>query len=441
VSQDPSQAGSVAARARDAVRRGDLAGAEDAFSALLRLRPADRGALSFLAVRALERGDHAGGIRISREACRHHPADPALWTNLATGLAMAGDWPAARAAAEQGLAHGPDRAELWMLAGVAALAGGDRGYAIGAAARSEALLPRLAWRVTTGELPPALQPLHRAQLALRDEERRARLLASVAMPAAGGADALGDRLRAYVASLLGEPPDYADLLQRPARGYLPGLAARPFFEPDRLPGLTALEASWQVVREELQALLDSAPGTLEPYVGADLAMPAGWDHLKGRRDWASLHLWSQGRRQDANCARFPRTAALMESLPLARIASSSPEVFFSILEPGAHIPPHFGITNVKLATHLALDVPEGCAIRVGDQTRTWREGRCLAFDDSFEHEAWNHGSRRRAVLIFDVWHPGLSAAERTAVARLGEADQAFAEWWAAQALSPQPPRT
>ena len=39
-------------------------------------------------------------------------------------------------------------------------------------------------------------------------------------------------------------------------------------------------------------------------------------------------------------------------------------------------------------------------------------------DDSFDHEAWNHSARHRTVLIFDVWHPALTAIERHALARL-----------------------
>jgi aspartyl/asparaginyl beta-hydroxylase (cupin superfamily) len=39
------------------------------------------------------------------------------------------------------------------------------------------------------------------------------------------------------------------------------------------------------------------------------------------------------------------------------------------------------------------------------------EGKCLVFDDYFEHEAWNHADGDRIVLIVDMWHPSLSAAE------------------------------
>jgi aspartyl/asparaginyl beta-hydroxylase (cupin superfamily) len=77
-----------------------------------------------------------------------------------------------------------------------------------------------------------------------------------------------------------------------------------------------------------------------------------------------------------------------------------------------HISPHRGPTNLRLRCHLAIKVPTGdCAIRVGEQTRHWREGTCLVFDDHLEHEAWNHTDEDRIVLIVDLWHPALSATE------------------------------
>jgi len=37
------------------------------------------------------------------------------------------------------------------------------------------------------------------------------------------------------------------------------------------------------------------------------------------------------------------------------------------------------------------------------------------FDDTILHEAWNNSDRLRVVLIFDVWHPMLTALERDLV--------------------------
>jgi aspartate beta-hydroxylase len=105
-------------------------------------------------------------------------------------------------------------------------------------------------------------------------------------------------------------------------------------------------------------------------------------------------------------------------MPLVRVRDHAPETLYSVLRPGTHILPHRGVTNTRLVTHLPLIVPPDCALRVGGETHVWQEGRCVTFDDTFEHEAWNHSERDRVVLIVDSWNPDLSEAERAAVADL-----------------------
>ena len=63
-------------------------------------------------------------------------------------------------------------------------------------------------------------------------------------------------------------------------------------------------------------------------------------------------------------------------------------------------------------------MPPDCALRVGGQIHEWKEGRCVTFDDTYLHEAWNNSSETRVVLIVDSWNPDLSEIERVAVADL-----------------------
>ena len=157
---------------------------------------------------------------------------------------------------------------------------------------------------------------------------------------------------------------------------------------------------------------------ITPYIAMAPGTPASkWSALDQSLDWGAFHLWKEGERIDANCARAPRTTALVESLPLCRIEGRAPAVFFSILKAGSHIPPHTGVTNVRSIVHLPLIVPDGCAFRVGGETREWRAGEAFAFDDTIEHEAWNRSDRDRAVLIIDTWNPHLSEHEREMICR------------------------
>ena len=91
---------------------------------------------------------------------------------------------------------------------------------------------------------------------------------------------------------------------------------------------------------------------------------------------------------------------------------------FSMLAPRTRIPAHTGVANTRLVCHLPLIVPSGCGFRVGDTVREWREGEAFVFDDTIEHEAWNDSDQLRVVLIFDLWAPALSEAERIAVAAI-----------------------
>jgi len=63
-------------------------------------------------------------------------------------------------------------------------------------------------------------------------------------------------------------------------------------------------------------------------------------------------------------------------------------------------------------------IPEGCRFRVGADVRTWKKGHAWVFDDSIEHEAWNDSDEIRIILIFDIWNPLLSLAERDLVRAL-----------------------
>ena len=110
-----------------------------------------------------------------------------------------------------------------------------------------------------------------------------------------------------------------------------------------------------------------------------------------------------------NAALCPRTAEIIYSIP--QILSCD----YSFLKPQTHIMPHKGYTRMVLRCHLPLIVPdpEKCMIRVGDETRHWKEGELMIFDDSFDHEAWNNTDENRVVLMFDIPNPkwGYSAYE------------------------------
>ena len=202
---------------------------------------------------------------------------------------------------------------------------------------------------------------------------------------------------------------------------IPRLPAIPYFDRTQFDWAPAIEAATDDIRRELRAVMGADGSGFIPYVQTRAGDSSGqFAGLDGEAAWSAYFLWKHGERIDAHCAACPVTAEVVEKAPLPRIRSRAPAVFFSRLDPGVHIPPHNGATNARLTVHLPLIVPDNCAFRVGDETRLWKEGELLIFDDTILHEAWNGSDRQRVVMIFDIWHPMLSPLERELVTRTVE---------------------
>ena len=76
---------------------------------------------------------------------------------------------------------------------------------------------------------------------------------------------------------------------------------------------------------------------------------------------------------------------------------------YSRMAPGTEIEEHVGYTDDVLRLHIGLSCPaRNCAIQVGDQVRSWRNGEVLLFDDTIEHSAWNRADRDRVILLVDL---------------------------------------
>jgi aspartate beta-hydroxylase len=201
----------------------------------------------------------------------------------------------------------------------------------------------------------------------------------------------------------------------------PELPTVQFFNREMFPWLAQLEAATPLIRSELLALLGQ-PEVFRPYVESDRSRPVlNPGGLLDNPDWSACFLWKNGVRNGAIADRCPATEAALAQVPVVHIPGRSPSVLFSLMRPGAHIPPHHGFVNTRLIVHLPLVVPPGCRFRVGNETREWVEGKAWLFDDTIEHEAWNDSDQTRVVLLFEVWRPELDDGERAHVSALFEA--------------------
>lgn len=206
----------------------------------------------------------------------------------------------------------------------------------------------------------------------------------------------------------------------------PRLPAIPFFDRAHFPWLAELEAATPDIRDELMRLLREDQDRFRPYIQFSPGAPVNqWVDLNHSPSWSTLFLWENGDQNPAICDKCPKTTALLSLLPMAVQPGLAPTAMFSALAPRTKIPPHTGSTNARSIVHLPLVLPPDCRFRVGNETRDWRMGEAWVFDDSIEHEAWNDSDELRVILIFDIWNPLLSEAERALVTALLGANHAF----------------
>ncbi len=213
------------------------------------------------------------------------------------------------------------------------------------------------------------------------------------------------------------PVNYRVARQRPNVLYIPALEASPRIPSERLPWASALESRFDEIRAEILCNMDlEADG--QPYLDAGVRkLGPEWESVGGTMNWASIFLYRQGVANDAVLDKFPRVLAALEDVPLADNMGVPAEIMISVLAPQTRIPPHYGQSNYRLTVHLPIRVPPGCALRVAGERCEHVEARVLAFDDTFEHEAWNDSDEQRVVLIFETWHPDLRAEEIDALRR------------------------
>lgn len=359
--------------------------------------------------RALAGGNLAEARRLLEDAARADPALPDFWQRLATVRKMGGAPMLAVEAIDRALALAPlDFMNLLMRAHLLDGAGHpEAGEAYGRA---------LAQPRPDG-LPPSVQRiLARGQglWAAHQQSTTSRLGTAVEASGADLTPAERRRMERFASNIARTTRPYHS---EPTHFAWPGLREREFHDREAFPWLEELEALTPVIRAEMDAVAKAPDAALVPYVKyADSEPLAQWRDLNHNRDWTAIHLIERGASLAANAAHCPRTMDFLARMEQPQIAGCAANAMFSLLAPRTHIPPHVGVANFRLLCHLPLIVPNRCWFRVGAETRDFAEGQAWVFDDTIEHEAKNETDALRVILIFDIWHPDLSPAERAAIA-------------------------
>jgi aspartate beta-hydroxylase len=399
-----------------AAAAGRIGESEQLLVRLAQQAPNHPAVLNELGVRMLERRAAEQAHALFARATALDPKHPSLWANLASSLKALGRRAEELDAIDKALQLEPRHLSALLQKGAHQEESGD----LRGAART--------YQNALACIPPGVEPAPAVREALERARKlvdadRAELSTALEEPLAavrarhGGARQR--RVDLCLEALMGKRSVF---FSQPTWMCFPELPAIEFFERADFPWLDPIEAASDEIRGELLRVLAADRDGLQPYLDFPPDMPLDqFRELNRSRRWSAYFLWNQSEPVAGHIARCPATARLLEeNAPRPRIEARAPTAFFSILDAHTRIPPHTGVTNTRMTVHLPLIVPPGCGFRVGATTREWQPGKAWVFDDTIQHEAWNDSDTPRAILIFDIWNPLLTPAERELITTITE---------------------
>jgi aspartate beta-hydroxylase len=407
------------AEATRATQSGRELEAASLWKRILGLDPRHPRALTAVGQRAFRKGDMQTARATFERLVEADGSDPQHWVNLALVCQNLKDEAGEEAAIQRALQADPLDLLALVLRGALCERQGKAHQAARAFGAVAAVSPPME------RLHPDLRPAVAHALAYRQKYDRdyAAFIDEYLAPhyARLGAEDLR-RFRDSVDIMVGRKKRFDS---QSTLYHFPELAAIEFFDRALFPWLDAIEAATDAIREEFLAVLAAEEG-FTPYITYPGDVPHNqFAELNNSPRWSAFHLYKMGERVPDNAAKCPATMRLLEGVPQPDQPGRTPAAMFSLLKPRTRIPAHTGVTNVRLVTHVPLIIPEGCGFRCGNQARQWTPGKAWVFDDTIEHEAWNDSDKLRVVLIFDIWHPYLTAAERSLVTAITAGLNAF----------------
>jgi aspartate beta-hydroxylase len=403
----------MAQQARELARLGRAAEAALLWERILAADANHTEALLSLSTRALAHGDAASALKMLEHAATSAPNDPMVHVYTAVALKDLGRPADEMAAVGRALAVDPYFYPALLHKGMLLERLGKRRQAARVFKDVLNIMPD-----PEQEGPRFRKAAEHARTAIQENQQSLeRHLDSVLADLRSRHSAARlDRFEETVKVVTGAKKRYAP---DPVMLHFAQLPPLQFYDNDLFPWIPELEAAAGDIRRECEAVLAEHRSEFVPFIQYPPGAAADrWQDLNNSPRWAAYILWQNGQREDAHCERCPYTAALVESLPLARAPGFWPNVHFSALEARTALPPHNGDTNARVLVQLPLVLAPGNSVRVGNDSRQWQYGKACVFDGSVEHESRNDGDGTCAQLVFDVWNPYLTEAERDLVGGL-----------------------
>lgn len=164
-----------------------------------------------------------------------------------------------------------------------------------------------------------------------------------------------------------------------------------FYKNEDYPWVKTLEEGWSTIAEEFSEVISG-----KQIISLSSSNPP---YLSNPDAWKNIYFWNFMWQNHRNCKIFPKTYELLKSIPNLTFAE------FTVLEPHSQILPHIGETNTTIRGHLGISIPAplpNAGILVGNEKRSWENGKVVIFSDAHRHTVWNNTDKRRFVLVFDV---------------------------------------
>ena len=164
-----------------------------------------------------------------------------------------------------------------------------------------------------------------------------------------------------------------------------------YYDTNDYKWVKSIEENWHLVRDEIVSTLSEKDQIINNPLQHGVSRPGAWKYI---------HLLFFGWERKQNIKKFPVTWSVF--------TKNVPGLIFltiSTLDKNAEVLPHYSDTNTNLRCHLGIKIPSPlplCGIKVGNEERSWEEGKVIMFSDCHQHSVWNHSNENRIVIVFDV---------------------------------------
>jgi aspartate beta-hydroxylase len=391
--------------ARQHLRAGRPADAEQSYRRVLTMLPDSIEALVFLANAAQARGDGGDAVSLLSRASKADPANVEILMQLGAGYRAAERFDAAR----------------YVLARAVRLAAGRNAYA----RLSLASVLELDQRPDLALLHYCLALIEAQRLRrwTSDDDKMEGLGARVAharqyvdagrrawfervLRGSGHAVASerGARIAAALVSYLdGRPPMLSDPQQRAGLMYVPGVTTSHFIDNARFAWLDRLPDAIARCIGEMEQCVASSASSGQATAGAGAVR---------------ANVFKAGVLQYEPRRYAPILLSALRELPLADVQHHSPDVDIIALNGNARFTRHYGRANSRCWVVVNPFGSAAIQVSVGGESRMLQPAAALVVDPSFGVEYLNIGEAPALALVFEVWHPDLSDSEQRAIAGL-----------------------